>query len=217
MAGNKRAKLWIICVLCVAGGLFLRPEDVPPAAPGARRSYPSEITVKYVADGDSFGAEQGYKVRLLNIDTPEYGEPLSKQAKARLEQLILGKDVSLAYDREKKDSYGRLLCHVYVDDVWVNKLLVAEGLAVVYLRKPNLEKMSDLIAVQNAARGRKAGIWSLPAPSPEAYYVRSRKSFRFHRPGCKFARGIPASNLEKLSSRDEAFDKGLGPCRGCRP
>ena len=172
MARKSRAWQWIVFVFCLAVVCFVlrRAGDVP----GVRRApsgCPLEAIVKHVIDGDSFVAAEGYEIRLLNIDTPEYGEPLSKQAGARLEKLILGRKVSLSYDQEKKDRYGRLLCHVHVVGVWVNRLLVEEGLATVFLVRPNLTKRAELTA--QAARRMVA------APS------RARK------PLCLFAQWFP--------------------------
>ena len=185
---------------------------------GVGESYPAEASVLSVADGDTFTTREGQVVRLLGMDTPEHGEPYSGQAGARLADLVLGRSVRLTYDAEKKDRYGRLLCHVHLGNLWVNELLVKEGLAVVYTVEPNFLKMDRLIRVQKDARERKAGIWSLPPPEPvEAEYVASAKGFRFHRPGCELARGIAARNVRKFKTRDAALDLGLSPCRSCHP
>ena len=219
MDRNNRFRLWIILVFGVAGVCFLvrRAADVPSAPPETPASIPAEAKVARVFDGDSFITSGGHGVRLIGIDAPEYGQPFSADAKARLEELVAGRRVLLGYDQEKKDRYGRLLCHVRVDGLWVNRLLVREGLACVYLVRPNVAAMSDLIAAQQAARLEKIGIWSLPVLIPEDYYIRSLKSFRFHRPGCKFARNISSRNAQRLPTRGRAFDEGLSPCRKCRP
>jgi len=170
-----------------------------------------------VADGDTFSTLGGDVIRLLGVDAPEHGEPFSQQAKRRLRQLVVGREVDLAYDVEKTDRYGRLLCHVYADGVWVNRTLVSEGLASVYIVRPNLGKTAELVSAQKAARAKKAGIWSLPPPPPEPHYLRSKNSFCFHRPSCKLAREISPKNVVKLTDRAAALDTGLSPCRSCRP
>jgi len=182
-----------------------------------RPELPAVVKVGWVADGDTFAAEDGTEVRLLSIDAPEYGEPFSRAATNRLRELIAGREVQLEYEMEPHDRYGRLLCHVRVGGVWVNELLVREGLAIVYLTKPNISRSSELIAAQKEARQRRLGMWSLPPPPPAEYYVYSSNSFRFHRPGCPFAKRIPVRNRLRLRTRTEAFDKGLSPCRRCKP
>jgi len=77
--------------------------------------------------------------------------------------------------------------------------------------------MEELVELQRQARQHKAGIWSLPPPPAEAFYIRSSNAFIFHRPDCKFAAGIPEKNAERIPSRDDALDRGLSPCRTCRP
>ncbi|HUW32971.1 MAG TPA: thermonuclease family protein [Planctomycetota bacterium] len=178
---------------------------------------PTQAVGGSVADGDTFSTLDGEAVRLLGIDAPEHGELFSQQAKRRLRELVVGREVDLVYDVEKTDRYGRLLCHVHADGLWVNKALVSEGLANVYIVRPNLDKTAELVSAQKAARTRKAGIWSVPPPSPEPYYLRSKNSFRFHRPSCKLAREISPKNAVKLTNREAALDAGLSSCRTCRP
>ena len=74
-------------------------------------------TVVLVIDGDTIDVSvkgETKRVRLLNIDTPELGrdgvsdECLAREAKARLEELLpAGTKVSLEYDVERQDRYGR--------------------------------------------------------------------------------------------------------------
>jgi endonuclease YncB( thermonuclease family) len=216
---NSRFRLLVFVVLCLACAClvvrrFTRGTSSSGEAPSR---FPLQVTVRHVVDGDSFVTAERREVRLLGIDTPERDEPFARQARSRLEKLILGKRVSLTYEKKKEDRYERLLCHVRIDDVWVNKLQVRDGLAVVYLIQPSTAFRSELVFAQNAARREKIGIWSLPPPSPEKYYLRSSKRFRFHRPDCRSIRKTSARNMVKLRTRDEAFDMGLSPCRDCRP
>lgn len=220
MRRKSRFRLFVLLVLCVVCAyLVLRPLLRSPSSPQQGPSHlPSQVTVRHVIDGDSFDTTERRQVRLLGIDTPEYGEPFARQARTNLEELILGKRVSLTYEADKRDRFGRLLCHVRIDDVWINRAQLREGLAMVYLMKPNTARRSELISAQNAARREKAGIWSVPPPPvTEDYYVRSVKRFHFHRPGCRSVRSMSARNKERLLSRDAALDMGLSPCRGCRP
>jgi len=178
---------------------------------------PVEAAGGSVADGDTFSTLGGETIRLLGIDAPEHGEPFSQQAKERLRGLVVGRRVDLVYDTEKHDRYGRLLCHVHVDGTWVNETLLREGLAGVYVVRPNLARMGELVAAQKAARARKAGLWSLPPPRLEPYYLRSKNGFRFHRPSCALAKDITPKNVVRLLDRDVALEAGLSPCRTCRP
>jgi endonuclease YncB( thermonuclease family) len=77
-----------------------------------------------------------FSVRLNGIDTPEIKgkdedeREAAKNAKKALSALILNKQVTLRnVDTEK---YGRILADVYIDDVHVNKWLIAERFALPY-------------------------------------------------------------------------------------
>ncbi len=89
--------------------------------------------VTRIIDGDTIVVEGGERVRLLDIDTPERGEPCYQEAKDRLEELIDGKEVTLEPHAEDRDRYGRLLRYVFLEDQLINLVLVHEGLATLYV------------------------------------------------------------------------------------
>ena len=74
-----------------------------------------------VIDGDTFRVyprwrwnnKEGEVVRPRGYDAPEKGEPGYYEAKAKLEKLILGKNVDLR--NPVGVTYGRLLCDVYIN------------------------------------------------------------------------------------------------------
>ncbi len=124
------------------------------------------VHVAYVFDGDTFRTRDGERIRLLGINTPEVGhdkqaeQPYAKQAKLRLIQLIMGKSVQLRLDREKRDKYGRTLAHIYLrDGRWVNNIMVAEGLAQVYIFAPNFYRADALLQSESVARNDMRGLW----------------------------------------------------------
>ena len=98
-----------------------------------------------VYDGDTvtavvdlgFHVTMKIKVRLKGIDAPELrGEerPAGLVSKARLEELILNKDVLLYTFKDKQEKYGRWLGDIVVPNTTdtVNNILLNEGLAVPY-------------------------------------------------------------------------------------
>ncbi len=122
--------------------------------------------VARVIDGDTFRTRKGDKVRLLGINTPEIAhgrqppQPYGREARARLRELIGGRAVRLDYDREKRDAYGRKLAQVHRrDGLWINALLLREGLAHVYTFTPNLRWCAPLLAEERKARAAHRGIW----------------------------------------------------------
>ena len=94
-------------------------------------------TVARVIDGDTFVLENGERVRLIGIDTPERGEKCFEEAKNRLQELVFDKDVLLYKDQSHRDKYGRLVRFVYVDGVFVNLVLVEEGFAKAFEFAPD--------------------------------------------------------------------------------
>jgi len=145
----------------------------------AAANLPAEGVVGWIYDGDTFNLEGVGKVRLLGIDTPERkpsgrdrfyqrmgvdAVTLRKVSKAALYFVIKhakGKRVTLAYDHETHDQYGRLLAYVYLPDGrLLNGLLLEEGLASVF-RKYSFAMKEEFLELENLARGQGVGMWLL--------------------------------------------------------
>jgi len=124
------------------------------------------VTVAKVYDGDTFQTRRGEKVRFLNLNTPEIQHRDSQAqvggdvAKKALTALILGKQVRLRLDQEKKDKYGRTLAQVWMrDGVWVNAWLLNQGYAHLYNFEPNSRWAKKLAKEEDKARQKHLGIW----------------------------------------------------------
>ena len=100
-------------------------DTAPPVAP---------VVVTYVVtnvvDGDTVDLDNGERVRLVGIDTPELGDCGADIAAATVTDMVLGKAVTLAASDEDRDRYGRLLRYVDVDGVDVGGTLLLLGQAV---------------------------------------------------------------------------------------
>lgn len=96
-------------------------------------------TVVNVIDGDTldididlgFTCRSKQRFRLARIDTPERGQPGWAEATEFLKRSALGRTASL--EVTKTDKYGRYLCELFIDGVNVNDLLLASGLAKLYV------------------------------------------------------------------------------------
>ncbi len=124
----------------------------------------TEAVVEYVHDGDTIFLEDGRKVRMLGINTPEIGDDLEcfgNEATALTRSLLPeGAHVWVQQDVEPLDQYGRSLLFVYTDDgVNVNLELLREGAAEVEMYKPNVLLRDEVYAAQDAARHSRAGLW----------------------------------------------------------
>ena len=96
--------------------------------------------VTRVIDGDTIDIDIGskvHRVRYIGMNTPERDEPCFDEATEANIDLVAGKTVKLVKDVSETDRYGRLLRYVYVDDVFVNQALVAEGFAEAVLYRPD--------------------------------------------------------------------------------
>ena len=115
--------------------------------------------VTEVIDGDTIVIKGGYHVRYIGIDAPESGEFYYLEAKQANEDLVAGKKVRLESDISDKDSYGRLLRYVYVDDNFVNAEMVRRGCAWAIAYPPDVKYQVYLEAMENEARQTKRGFW----------------------------------------------------------
>jgi len=176
-----------------------------------------ENQVVEILDGDTIRLSNGITVRYIGVDTPEEGEPFYSEAREANAKLVKGNTVRLEFDLQARDKYDRMLAYVYVDTVMVNLRLLKEGLAVIYPYSPNLRHLQEFCAVQKEAREEHLGIWSLPSAPKEPRYLALKDSYRFHRPNCLAVTDKPPEELRVYSSREEALNDCLSPCRSCKP
>lgn len=126
--------------------------------------------VSKVIDGDTFEIENGQKVRMIGIDTPETKDPrrpvgcFGKQASTETKKLIEGKEVILQKDVSETDKYKRLLRYVYLplEDkklLFINDYLVREGFAKVLTYPPDVKFNQQFLEAQIEAREAKKGLW----------------------------------------------------------
>ncbi len=125
---------------------------------------PSSGKVVNIVDGDTFDLESGVRVRLLLIDTPETtGGKMDchgQEAKAFTRAALDGKSVSLQYDAECKDRFGRTLAYVFADGKEVNTTLVKAGLAcVLYVAPSGMSRRSEFEDLESEAKTNRTGMW----------------------------------------------------------
>ena len=121
-----------------------------------------------VLDGDTIEIENGERVRYLGINAPESGQPFSTEATRENERLVAGRTVNLEFDVQTQDRYGRLLAHIWVGDILVNKEIVKNGYAVIETIQPNAKYQDVISKAQQEARTACRGLWAgLCSQSPE--------------------------------------------------
>lgn len=171
----SRALPWI--ALLLAAGLVLGDVRMP-AWLGGRGGTPiaaggtASARLERVIDGDTIVARVGgrdERVRYIGMDTPETVKPNTPvqcwgpQAHDLNARLLgaPGAALTLRFDRELRDHYGRLLAYVYRarDGLLVNAQLVAAGAARTLEIAPNTSDAGPLGALQQAARAAGRGLW----------------------------------------------------------
>ena len=176
-----------------------------------------EITVIGVVDGDTVELQDGRRVRLIGIDTPERGDVNCDSASALAERLLLRKKVRLEFDRDQIDRYGRTLAFLWVDDKLVNREIIRAGWAYCYFFEGNLKHSRELLVAQHEAMDAHRGLWQKPHEETAKYYRASFVSYRFHRPECKSMDGVEPDLEVDFKVKDSAFYAGYSPCSRCLP
>jgi len=159
----------VLGIAVVLGLSTLGQESDSASAPSAptEAGIPEQATpavVNYVHDGDTLFLDDGRKVRMLGIDTPEIGANLAcygPEATDILRQLLPnGTMVWVLSDVESTDQYGRSLLFVYTEDgTNVNLEMLKRGAARVEMYAPNLLFESEINAAELAARDADVGLW----------------------------------------------------------
>lgn len=160
------------------------------------RSYRHLHHVTKVYDGDTVELENGERVRLLGVNTPEVesrlrdNEPGGTAAKEWLTAQVQDKKIYLEFDQEKRDKYKRLLAHLFLPDgSHINRALLENGLAIVNIMPPNLRYTDALVAAQQSAEEQKSGIWSRSEYQPHTLAQITKK----HAAGWQRYMGTPES------------------------
>jgi micrococcal nuclease len=160
---------WLV-VLVVAGLAGRSLLDDGGAVRTPRESVAA--TVVRVVDGDTIrvriagGALEA--VRYIGIDTPESVKPdtpvecFAKAAAAFNERLVGGRQVTLVFDVEPRDRFGRLLAYVYrrPDGLFVNSELVRRGYARPLTIPPDVRHAARFRQLADQARRAARGLWA---------------------------------------------------------
>ena len=118
-----------------------------------------------VIDGDTIVVSSLGSVRLIGMDAPEMNydlgspQPFAVEAREFCKRLVERKTVSLEFDVEKRDKYGRALAYVFVGDTFVNAELVKAGLARAYNIPPDDRYRDEFKRLERDARTKRLGRW----------------------------------------------------------
>jgi micrococcal nuclease len=176
-----------------------------------------QLVAKKIYSGERIKLSSGQKVRYIGIDAPGEGDFFFEECRQANKKLIEGKQITIEYDARRKDGDGDLLGYVYAGDVFVNAQLLKNGFGIVYITPPNQKYVGLFISLQKEARKNRRGIWAFEGPQDETYYIASKGSRKFHRPGCRRARNLSFDKRVIFRTKDEALDKGYSQDWLCNP
>jgi micrococcal nuclease len=153
-----------VLLLAAVAVLLTRGRDHP------RPTTFGRAQVLRVVDGDTIRVRldgRTERVRYIGVDTPETVKPNAPvecfgPAAHDLNARLLGgagTALTLRFDRELRDRYGRLLAYVHRDGLFVNARLVGAGAARTLPIAPNTAHAAQLGALQAQARAAGAGLW----------------------------------------------------------
>ena len=167
--------------------------------------------------------------------------PMGKVASDHVMERLSGKSVDLEFEGDRlRGNYGRLLAYVIVDGQNFNLELVRQGLFPYYVKYGKSPRYdAEFKDAEKQARKEGLNIWGDPASSSKYLrlkskwgqsqaqaqdatpaigpFVESAKSNKYHRPDCRWAGKIKASNLITFASREDAQAPGYVSCKTCRP
>ena len=191
VAGCACAWAVTLALLPLAGAaaeLTEPPPRPPVTAEDGRTACPLEPgptrAVTAVIDGETVKLDDGSEVRLVGALSPRPPDsaldvsfwPPEREAKAALEQLVLGRSVTLAFSGRRTDRYGRTQAHLFVEPAaeaspgtapavtqertWVQAEMLSRGHARAFVLKDSLGCLRELVAHEALARQAGAGLWA---------------------------------------------------------
>lgn len=179
-----------------------------------------------VVDGDTVYLDNGDKVRLVGVNTPERGVEGYITSKNFVQKLCLNKKVGIDIDdRKHSDKYGRILGVLIVGGRNVNEMLLKEGLAEIMYMPPSefhpFDWANENTPVSHyhssSSSSHKPTSTQSTSSSDSASYVGNANSGKFHVASCQSVSDMSEKNKVFFSSRDDAVNQGYIPCKRCNP
>ena len=179
--------------------------------------YAEQYTVNKVYSGNRIKTQSGAKVQYIGLDAPGEARFFYDECKRANKDLVDKKEISIEFDIKKRDEDKVILGYIYAGDVFVNARLLKNGFALAYSQPPNQKYAGLFITLQKEARKQRTGIWAFEDPSDEPYYIGSKSSRKFHRPGCRVAKDMSFDKRVIFRNKDEALNKGYAQDWRCNP
>lgn len=145
-------------------------------------SQMQQAELGHVVDGDSLVLNDGRKLRLIGINTPELTaglgaqKKLARDAKRAVMSFFAGqKAVYLLNDLDNMDRYKRQLTHIYRQDgLSLTAFLLEQGLGWQVVVPPNALHASCYKAIEQQAKINERGVWQESSFFIDAEHMSSR-------------------------------------------
>lgn len=182
----------LVLVFLAAAARAGATPSLPPSLPSGLVSLGAARVVS-VVDGDTVVLDDGRQVRLVGTQAPKLplgrknftAWPLGEDSKAALDRLVRGQAVTLHGGGATMDRHGRVLAHlVRGDGLWIQGAMIAAGMARVYSFPDNRAAVTEMLALETAARQARRGIWA-----HDYYAVRTPDSVAGHVGGYELVEG----------------------------
>ncbi len=175
-SGKHILCFFLIAAVLAAGITFFSDFSAEPADGKKAR-------VVRVIDGDTYIINYGgreEKLRLIGIDTPETRAnrkalkdaldsehdvetmlAMGNESREWVRTLVpAGAEITLEFDVQQRDKYGRLLAYVYLENgEMLNEKIIAEGYASPMTYPPNIRYQHLFTVKYQKARYEKKGLW----------------------------------------------------------
>ena len=157
------------------------------------------------------------------MNTPERGEAYFAETTLANKVLVNEKIIKLEKDVPETDKYGRLLRYVFVEDIFVNAKLVADGYAQVSTYTPDVKYVDCFRELQQKVIEEGRGLWRIEIDEEnsesavQSEYLGSINSDIYHYPSCEYVKTIKPENIVWFAKSQDARAKGYRPCKGCTP
>ena len=124
--------------------------------------------VKWIYDGDTIKLNDGRKLRIIGIDTPEVSrrkkksEAYARQATEQLRELLAKNNnkIKILIGKQTHDKYKRLLAHVFTpDNINISQWMLNKGLATMLVIPPNERYASCYQSAEKKAQDKRLNIW----------------------------------------------------------
>jgi endonuclease YncB( thermonuclease family) len=117
------------------------------------------VTIRSIGDDATLTLGDGRKLRLVDVDLPRDGAVASAAIEA-LRTLLSGGTADLRFAGNPIDRRGRVLAQIYVGSVWIEAELLRRGLARVHSAADERIGVTEMLAIEDAARRRHLGLWA---------------------------------------------------------